>query len=112
MSITNFTAYVVACDRCGTVATLEARVAQWRDPERAVSDLCGPVMGWLATAVTQICPQCLARAVCASRGHEWSGWGEIPELLEPPPGARLWIRMCGRCGADEVTEAEALGWLA
>lgn len=104
MSITDLITFIATCDRCGQAAAFDGEVAQWTDRSRAISDLCGPAMGWIADTQTQICPQCLARAVCASRGHEWQGWTQIPAVLEPPAGTRLMMRVCGRCRRDEVDE--------
>lgn len=106
MTLESVVRVVATCDRCGQVARAGEQVVQWVDEEAALRDLSGPVMGWIACAQTQICGGCVARSVCGSRGHAWGEWAPVPAALEPPAGTSLVIRVCGRCGRDDVGEVE------
>jgi hypothetical protein len=82
----------------------------WPSAAQALADLSGPTWGWLADSDTQLCAACLAALTCQARGHHWGQWQELPEACEPD-GEHLLIRLCARCGRDEVTGASC-AWSA
>lgn len=77
--------------------------------EEPISDLCGPVLGWIADQGTQLCASCVAVAVCQSHGHEWGPWRRLPKVLEPQPCDDVMIRVCACCGRDQVTDVDEPG---
>ena len=103
MTIESTPCVTTRCDRCHVPALDEAgTVHHWPTTADAISALSGPAWGWLADSGTQICPGCLAALTCQARGHDWGRWQELPEACDPD-GEDLLIRVCVRCGRDEVT---------
>lgn len=102
MSHNSLACVVVRCDGCGTPAlSASGEVMHWPDLAAAVGELSGPPWGWIATAEEQTCAACQARRECGRLGHEWGAWVELG-ALDPE---ELVIRVCDRCGRDEVTDS-------
>ena len=117
MSIETTSCITPRCDRC-RVPAMNAAGTLPPPPAatEALADLSGPTWGWLAGSGTQICPACLAALAAAAneRGvaralsfHNWGRWQELPQACEPD-GEDLLIRVCVRCGRDEVTSPSCL----
>ena len=108
MSIETTSCITPRCDRC-RVPAMNAAGTLPPPPAatEALADLSGPTWGWLADSGTQICPACLAALTCQARGHDWCRWQELPQACEPD-GEDLLIRVCVRCGRDEVTSPSCL----
>lgn len=109
MSLSTVVRVIAECDRCGRIANVDGVQAQWESPVTAISDLCGPVLGWIADQGTQLCASCVAVAVCQSHGHEWGPWRRLPKVLEPQPCDDVMIRVCACCGRDQVTDVDEPG---
>ncbi len=108
MTIESTVCVTARCDRCHVRASdATGTPHHWATEAAAITDLSGPPWGWLAASGTQICPACLAALTCQSRGHDWGRWQELPEACDPD-GEDLLIRVCARCGRDEVTSPTCL----
>lgn len=85
---------------------LLAGARHWPSLTAAVAELSGPAWGWAATLDSQICSACLARQRCQSIGHDWGSWTDLTDLgLDED----LYLRLCERCGLDQVIPADCLG---
>ncbi len=108
MTIESTVCVTPRCDRCHVPALDPAGTAHhWPTEAAALTDLSGPVWGWLAAPGTQICSACLAALTCQARGHDWGRWQDLPQACGPD-GEDLLIRLCTRCGRDEVTDSACL----
>jgi hypothetical protein len=106
MSHDSLICVTVRCGDCFVPARDLAGPRHWPSLTAAVAELSGPPWGWSATLDTQICGTCLARQRCRSVDHDWGSWTEIPDLgLEED----LLLRVCERCGLDQVVAADCLG---
>jgi hypothetical protein len=94
----------VRCGGCGIPAAASGRVWHWPSRPAAVSELSGPAWGWSATSDLQVCRGCLARRRCAQVGHDWDGWQAAEGIEEED----LSVRVCGRCGDDELVPTDCL----
>jgi len=108
MSIESVLCVTPRCDRC-LVPALDPTGAphHWPSVADALADLSGPTWGWLADGDTQLCATCLAALTCQARGHDWGRWQELPEACDPD-GEDLIIRVCARCGRDEVASTDCV----
>lgn len=78
----------------------------WPSLDAAVAELSGPSWGWAASRDSQICSACLNRRQCQSVGHDWGTWTDLSDLgLDED----LLLRLCERCGLDQVLAADCFG---
>ncbi len=78
----------VRCDRCHDAARgVDGRPGHWSVDEQSGT-----------------CPACVAVPTCLHRGHDWACWQSMRLLGEPS----LVMRLCLRCGRDEVTGTDTL----
>lgn len=98
----------VCCDRCllpGDVRAGPARPLAHLGAARA--DLSGPSWGWEASTATQMCARCVRALVCQNRGHDWEDWQPHRERAGGDTYDELALRVCVRCGQDDVTARSA-----
>lgn len=95
----------VECDHCKVRAANSAGYpAHWATLAEALADLSGPAWGWSASSSSQTCAHCVQLMACRAAGHDWGEWQDMRWLGE----AELAIRICQRCGRDEVVALECL----
>lgn len=92
----------VACDRCLVAAHRPddptGQTAHWSSLDEALQELTAPAWGWAASHDVQICARRVAALTCQNHGHQWGEWQSASPLGRDDLG----IRLCARCGVDEV----------
>ena len=105
MAHTSTSCVFAVCDRCHlTALDSDGSPHHWRSFEEAIAELGAPPWSWSASSSSQVCASCLNALHCLELGHDWADWQSMDALGEPD----LAIRLCARCGRDEVTSAECV----
>lgn len=100
MSFDTTMCFVVTCDTCNTVPSVDGHPCHWTTVTAARE--VHTSQGWLFDGTRAECPACQLRRACSDHGHQWSAWQALSAIVEE--GAGLLIRVCARCGRDEVVD--------
>ena len=96
----------VRCDRCLVPGvTTTGQIRHWDQVGSALVELGS--LGWEVNGQVQICSRCVAARECEQGGHDWDDWRPVG-----PVDPELSIRLCGRCGRDEVAVSTGVGVVA